>query len=126
MKNPSTKSLFGALVEQEITHARQIELELEKLGFSVEVMDEKLYEKTAKQGLSERIELDDESANMSFLDGLVLALEKERAAFQLYTQLLGQTQDLELRNILMALAEEEMRHILQFEREYEALTHHKD
>jgi rubrerythrin len=73
-----------------------------------------------------RMELDDEACNMNYIDALSLAIEKEREAFQMYAELLGKTQEPEFRKVLMDLAEEEMRHVLQFEREYQAVTHHKD
>lgn len=126
MENASTKSLFDALVQQEIAHARQLELELEKQGYTVEEISTQPFIHDSELKLHDRFHVDNNTAEMSFLDGLRLAIEKERASFQFYTLLLSQSQDPELREIIMALAEEEMRHVLQFEREYEALTHHKE
>ena len=126
MQNASTKSLFEVLIQQEITHAKQLELEVEKMGMVVKEMDEESFLDDSEEELNKRIQVDNEAVQMTFLDGLRLAIKKERAAFQLYAQLLGQTRDRELQDVVMALAEEEMRHVLQFEREYEALTHHKD
>jgi rubrerythrin len=62
---------------------------------------------------------------MSFVDTLLLAIQKERAAFRLYAKLLATVKDEELGEVLMELAEEEMRHVLQLEHEYEAITHHE-
>ena len=53
----------------------------------------------------------------------MIAIQKERAAFQLYTQLITMTQEPEFRKMLLELAEEEMRHVIQFEREYDAVSH---
>ena len=70
--------------------------------------------------------MDGESAEMTFADALMLGIQKERAAFRLYAQLVGQNQSPEHEKILMELAEEEMRHVLQLEREYESMMRHRN
>lgn len=126
VQNVSTKSLFEVLIQQEVTHAKQLELELQKMGIVVKEIDEDPFQHDSEEDLNMRIQVDNEATQMTFLDGLRLAIKKERAAFQLYAHLFGQTQDKELQDVVMALAEEEMRHVLQFEHEYEALRQHKE
>ena len=59
--------------------------------------------------------------NMDFQQALVVAMHKEKAAFRLYTDLAGQTDDPELRDAFLALAQEEAKHKLRFEIEYDDL-----
>jgi rubrerythrin len=63
---------------------------------------------------------------MTFVEMLRLAIRKERAAFQLYVQIFSMMDDEPLGKVLLELAEEEMRHVLLLEREYEAITHHEE
>jgi rubrerythrin len=123
MSEPTTRSLFEALIKNEKQHVESLRLELEKLGFTVDTSHS---EPSAEFQWQERLEIDDTSRGMSFVDGLMLAIQKERAAFRLYTILLGNTRNSQYENILIQLAEEEMRHVLQLEREYESMIHHRD
>ena len=119
----ATKALFETLIRNEQQHIQTIRLEINKQGFTVNA------EEADKDSLylwEERLEMDDEACEMDFVDALVLGIQKERAAFRLYAQLLGMTQDETFAKVLAELAEEEMRHVLQLEREYNAITHHKD
>ncbi len=125
MKDPTTRSIFQAIAKQEERHAASLKLEMMKAGYTV--ADEKDRPGNAEDyQWDERLEMDESARQMTYVDALLLAIQKERAAFQLYAQLVGMTEDLELRKMLLELAEEEMRHVLQFEREYETVTHHKD
>ena len=121
--NPATKSLFEVLAQNEQGHIESLQLEVEKLGHTVdtnkEAIDSVFY-------WDERLETDDPVQNMSFTEALLLAIQKERAAFRLYAQLLGTMKDERLGKVLLELAEEEMRHVLQLEQEYETITHHKN
>jgi len=123
MSDAATRSLFETLVRNEQAHIDALRLEINKLGYTVKP------EEQAPSSIylwEERLELDNVARNMDFIDALLLAIQKERAAFRLYAQILGSTQDEQFAKVLMDLAEEEMRHVLQLEREYDAITHHKD
>jgi len=50
---------------------------------------------------------------------LILAMKQEKAAFKLYTDLAAAAPDEELRGLLLALAQEEAKHKLRFEVEYD-------
>jgi rubrerythrin len=58
---------------------------------------------------------------MSYRDTLIVAMKKEKAAFRLYTDLAAATADAEIRSLFLALAQEEARHKLRFEIEYDDL-----
>jgi rubrerythrin len=56
---------------------------------------------------------------MSYSDALVLAMKKEKAAFKLYMNLSERAPNQELKNIFLSLAQEESKHKLRFELEYD-------
>ena len=59
------------------------------------------------------------SGTLSYQDALIVAMKREKAAFQLYTDLAGQTDDAELKQLFDGLAREEANHKLRFEVEYD-------
>lgn len=56
---------------------------------------------------------------LTYQDALIVAMNKEKAAFRLYTNLAAQAQDAGIREALLALAQEEAKHKLRFEIEYD-------
>ena len=57
--------------------------------------------------------------DFDFQSALILAMKREKAAFRLYSDLAGQTQDGNLKATFLALAQEEAKHKLHFEIEYD-------
>ncbi|MBM3317400.1 MAG: ferritin family protein [Candidatus Eisenbacteria bacterium] len=57
--------------------------------------------------------------DISYQDALILAMKKEKAAFRLYTDMAELVGDDELKDLLLALAQEEAKHKLRFEVEYD-------
>ena len=57
--------------------------------------------------------------DMTYQDSLILAMKREKAAFRLYTDLAAQVDDAELKNLFLGLAQEEAKHKLRFEVEYD-------
>jgi rubrerythrin len=56
---------------------------------------------------------------MDYQGALILAMKKEKAAFKLYMDLADNTEDAELEGILRMMAQEEAKHKLRFEIEYD-------
>lgn len=56
---------------------------------------------------------------LTYQEALVLAMKQEKAAFQLYNHLAASTDNEALRNVLLSLAQEEAKHKLKFEIEYD-------
>lgn len=121
MKDSATCDIFKAIAKQEEGHEEALKLEVIKQGFTLSV--EKKQQQDSDYDWQERLELNDMAKDMDYVDALMVAIQKERAAFQLYTQLITMTQEPEFRKMLLELAEEEMRHVIQFEREYDSVTH---
>ncbi len=57
--------------------------------------------------------------DMSYVDTLVYAIKKEKAAYKLYFDLANQADTQEVHDLFMALAQEEANHKLRFEIEYD-------
>lgn len=59
------------------------------------------------------------SPGMSYSEALVVAMKKEKAAFKLYMNLSERAPSAEMKNVFLSLAQEESRHKLRFELEYD-------
>jgi rubrerythrin len=59
------------------------------------------------------------TADMDYQKALVLAMQKEKRAFKMYNDLAGTSDDESLKNVFLALAQEEAKHKLRFELEYD-------
>jgi len=57
--------------------------------------------------------------NMDYQDALVLAMSQEKAAFKLYSKLAERSPNQEYKNLFLGLAQEEAKHKLRFELEYD-------
>jgi len=61
----------------------------------------------------------DASDNISYQDAMIVAMKKERAAFELYSDMAEKVPDSNLKQVFVGLAKEEAKHKLFFETEYE-------
>jgi len=59
------------------------------------------------------------TGEMNYQAALTLAMKKEKAAFKLYTDMAAAAPDEELRTLFLGLAQEEAKHKLRFEVEYD-------
>jgi rubrerythrin len=59
------------------------------------------------------------SENISYQDALIIAMKRERAAYELYTDMAEKIPQSHLREVLIGLAKEEAKHKLFFEAEYD-------
>jgi rubrerythrin len=59
------------------------------------------------------------TADMTYPDALVLAMKKEKDAFRLYLLLSEESSDPVMKSLFLSLAQEESRHKLRFELEYD-------
>jgi rubrerythrin len=76
-------------------------------------------EKVANLGITETLEEPVIAANMTYQEALLFAMKAEKAAFTLYTKLAEMTDDQSFQRIFKALAQEEAKHKLRFEIEYD-------
>jgi len=117
VRNPDTAAVFEAIARQEKRHIDAVKLELFKLGYTLPETAE-----PSSESKSADVELDERGGELTYLDALRLGLQKERASFRLYAELMVLAEDEESQKMFAELAEEEVRHILQFEREIAAVS----
>ena len=108
--------IFEELAAEELEHKKCLELEVLKRGRVVPP-----YEKVAPAEQRFFVPELNAKLDIDYKDILLLGIEKEQASFESYVNLLATTKDPEVREMLTELAEEEIRHKLRFEREYETL-----
>lgn len=68
-----------------------------------------------------KIDADRQAADLDYQQALIVAMKKEKAAFKLYTDLANQTSEPEFVALFQSLAQEEAKHKLRFELEYDDL-----
>jgi len=114
---PRMRQVFEDMAAEELEHKAKLELEMIKMGKTLPAQ-----QMPAGRPESDYIMSDTDSLlDMDYTDMLLLGMEKEDAAFRLYVNLIPNVQDEESREILLALAQEEVRHKLRFETEYDML-----
>jgi len=115
MEKPWMKELFEDFSAEERGHMQKL-LSVKRgerlLPATEKVMDLKLADYLVDVEPSEE---------MGYQDALILAMKKEKAAFKLYTDLAAVATEEEIQQSLLALAQDEARHKLRFEIEYDNL-----
>ena len=103
--HPTLRRLFEKYAQEEIGHKMKLELELLKLGYVIEDgLTTKFLEDTADM-VAIGSELQEDYQTL-----LQVTIVKEKKSFRTYVKLAYQTQQDELREMLLELAEEEARH----------------
>lgn len=105
------KTVFLEFAQEEIKHKTRL----------MKIKEERIFtfSKENIQGLSIGDVTTNYSLDMSYQDALILAMAKEKAAFKLYTYLAEKTDVPMLKVLFMSLAQEESKHKLRFEIEYD-------
>lgn len=117
MVNPATRVLFEELAEEELGHKSKLELEMMKEGMVARTVG-----RLIDVGEADYAREFDLGSDVDFREALGMAIEKERRSFRFYTHLAGIVLEEEVHEVLLQLAEEEARHLVRFEREYNKLT----
>lgn len=109
----SVKKLFKGFAEEEEGHRKKIEAA--KSGKMLSLSKKEITNLKVTDYLVDS----EASDNMSYQDALILAAKKEKAAFLLYTHLAESVDDGEMITFFEILAQEEAKHKLRFEIEYD-------
>jgi rubrerythrin len=112
MKRPAMREVFEGFAKEELGH--KAKLETLKRGRKVQVG-----RPVSDLRMADYIVDVEATADMTYEDALVLAMKKEKAAFRLYLDLAAQVESKDQKTLFLALAEEEARHKLRFEIEYD-------
>jgi rubrerythrin len=118
VEDPKMRQVFEDLAAEELEHKAKLELEILKTGKT-------LPQQQMPPGRAESDYIMSDSdlpLDIDYNDMLMLGIEKENAAFRMFVNLIPTVQDEESREVLLALAEEEVRHKIRFQNEYDMLN----
>jgi len=113
MDRPYMKEAFQGFAREEMGHKARLQA----------IKDGRLLASAAQQvvdlKIGDYLVVAEPKADMDYQDALILAMKKEKAAFRLYTDLAGATNDAGVQEVFLSLAQEEAKHKLRFEVEYD-------
>jgi rubrerythrin len=110
---PDMKSLFKQFAEEEKGH--KAKLQGVKQGKELLPAEKKVLDLR----MSDYLVADEPTDDMTYQKALILAMTKEKASFKLYTDLAANAPGDDLKNLFLNLAQEEAKHKLRFEVEYD-------
>jgi rubrerythrin len=113
MKNPAMREALLEMAAQERGHEQRLR------GLDVARFIEKGKQPVPSLDIAEYVVAGELHQGMSYPELLSLAMQREKAAYRLYTDLAKITPDPDARALLQALAQEEARHKLTFEVEFD-------
>ena len=113
MEKPHMRKIFEGFAAEEMGH--KATLEAVKGGKKGKLSKAKVLDLKMADYLVE----EQPSASMDYQSALILAMKQEKAAFRLYTDLAASTDDKNIRELFLGLAQEEAKHKLRFEVEYD-------
>ncbi len=115
-KSPVIRDLLEGFAAEEMGHKLKLQaVEAGEFGLNP---DEDIPEMNVTDYVTD-VEPSDE---MTYAEALVVAMKREKAAYRLYVDLAGAAQAAQLTDMLLGLANEEAKHKLRFELEYDRHT----
>ncbi len=112
-KSQQTRKVFQEYAEEEMRHKANLMSVKETGSF---LMEE---QQVRDLKISEYLVDVKPSPSMSYQESLILAMKKEKAAFRMYTALAERATDPAVKETFLRLAQEESKHKLRFEIEYD-------
>lgn len=113
-KSKEMQKIFEQFSKEELGHKKK--LESIKKGRTIAVSDKQVQDLKIGDYL---IEVNTSRENLSYQEALIIAMKEEKAAFRLYTDLAAKTDDAVSKKTFLMLAQEEAKHKLRFEIEYD-------
>jgi rubrerythrin len=113
VKRESMKKVFLEFAEEEKGHKEKL-LKIKEGGMLAPASEEVMNLKIA-----EYVQDVEPNGNMNYQQALIIAMKSEKEAYKMYQGLAEATQDPELKKVLLGLAQEEAKHKLRFEIEYD-------
>lgn len=111
--NEDMKNVFNEFAQEEVSHKAKLTKIKEGGDYSMPA------EKVADLKISDYVVSVKPTPNMTYEDALVLAMKKEKAAFKLYSNLAAKAPNQAMKDLFHGLAQEEAKHKLRFEVEYD-------
>jgi rubrerythrin len=116
VKRPGMSQIFGDFANEERKH--KAKLLAVKAGKQLQPAARKVADLKISDYLVDVVP----GPELDYQGALIVAMKKEKAAFMLYNELAGLIEDASLHDVLLALAQEEARHKLRFEVEYDQVV----
>ena len=113
MKRPAMKAVFEGFAMEEEGHKTLLLKVKETGGFATSS------EKILDLKIGDYIVPVEPKGDLTYQDALILAMKKEKMAYKLYTNLSAAVEDTALKATMISLANEEAKHKLRFEIEYD-------
>ena len=113
VQNANLQKLFLGFAKEEANHAAQIQ----KIKSGEKQMAS--FENVADLKMADYLVEIESEDNLDYQGALILAMQREKAAFRLYTDLANSSGDVGLKELFAGLAQEEAKHKLRFELEYD-------
>ena len=115
MARPHMRSVFEDFAREELGHKMKL------TAIREGKLDKPRITKILNLRIGDYLVEVEPAATMDYQQALVLAMKREKAAFRLYNDLAGQIEDEKHRGTFLMLAQEEARHKLRFELEYDEM-----
>ena len=113
-RNREMQKIFKQFSGEELSHKKK--LENIKSGGKIILSEKKVEDLKIGDYL---VEVNTSRDDLNYQDALIIAMKEEKAAFKLYSDLAARTDDASIRDIFLMLAQEEAKHKLRFEIEYD-------
>ncbi len=112
-EKPWMAKIFEQFAKEELGHKSK--LEGVKAGKQLKSSEKKIVDLK----IGDYLVAVEPTGDMTYQDALILAMKKEKAAFRLYSDIAAQIDDEAMSSLFAALAQEEAKHKLRFEVEYD-------
>ena len=119
---PEMKEVFEGFAKEEKSHQARLEAMKSKGSLAIASKPDDIQ----NLGLADYLVEVEPTPQMDYKDALVLAMKKEKAAYRLYLDLAEITNSKEMKDAFLFLAQEEAKHKLRFEIEYDDIILHED
>ena len=113
VERPGMEGLFTQFAREELGHKAKLE------GIKKGARSFAPAKKVVDLKIGDYLVEVDPTVTLTYQNALILAMKRERAAFRLYTDLAAHAEDAEVKQIFESLAQEEAKHKLRFEVEYD-------
>jgi rubrerythrin len=119
---PEMNAVFESFAKEENGHQAKLESMKTKGSFAAAASPADVED----LGLSDYLVDVEPTPHMEYKDALVLAMKKEKAAYRLYIDLAELSKSKEMKDTFLFLAQEEAKHKLRFEIEYDDIILQED
>lgn len=113
MERPAMKTVFEGFAMEEEGHKKLLLKVKQSGGF------ESSSDKILDLKIGDYLVAPEPEGDLSYQDALILAMKKEKMAYKLYTNLSAAVSDDSIKSTMISLANEEAKHKLRFEIEYD-------